>query len=58
MAADVSDYVEQKLAAMSAHRSQYPITPDMFPISIMREMLGREYFVRVLPPRETETSLI
>jgi len=55
---DVSDYVEQKVAAMAAHRTQYPITPDMFPMSIIREMLGREYFVRVLPPREIETSLI
>lgn len=55
---DVSDYVEQKVAAMAAHRTQYPITPDMFPMSIMREMLGREYFVRVLPPREIEATLI
>ncbi len=55
---DVSNYVEQKVAAMSEHRTQYPITPDMFPMSIMREMLGREYFVRVLPPREIETTLI
>ena len=55
---DVSNYVEQKLAAMSAHRTQYPITPDMFPMSIMREMLGREYFVRVLPPPQIETTLI
>lgn|SRR5574341_80061 len=55
---DVSDYVEQKVAAMAAHRSQYPITPDLFPPDILREMLGREYFVRVLPPREIETALI
>lgn len=54
---EVSDYVEQKVAAMAAHRSQYPITPDMFPLSMLREMLGREYFVRVLPPREIETTL-
>lgn len=54
---EVSGYVEQKVAAMAAHRSQYPITPDMFPISMLREMLGREYFVRVLPPREIETTL-
>ena len=55
---DVRDYVEQKLAAMAAHRTQYPITPDMFPMSIMREMLGQEYFVRVLPPRQIETTLL
>ena len=55
---DVSDYVEQKVAAMAAHRSQYPITPDMFPMTMLRDMLGKEYFVRVLPPREIETTLI
>lgn len=55
---DVSDYVEQKIAAMAAHRTQYPITPDMFPMSMLRDMLGREHFVHVLPPRETETTLI
>jgi LmbE family N-acetylglucosaminyl deacetylase len=55
---DVGEYVEQKVAAMAAHRTQYPITPDMFPMSIMREMLGKEHFVRILPPREIETALI
>lgn len=55
---DVSAYVEQKVAAMAAHRTQYPITSDMFPMSIMREMLGQEYFVRILPPRRIETSLM
>ncbi|MFN8371885.1 MAG: PIG-L family deacetylase [Anaerolineae bacterium] len=55
---NVIEHVEQKLAAMAAHRSQYPITPDMFPMSMMREMLGREYFVQILPAREIETTLI
>lgn len=55
---DVRAYVGQKVAAMAAHRSQYPISLDMFPMSIMQEMLGQEYFVRVLPPREIETTLI
>jgi hypothetical protein len=43
---------------MAAHRTQYPITPDLLPLSILREMLGREYFVRVLPPRQIETTLM
>ena len=55
---DVTDYVEQKLSAMAAHRTQYPISPDMFPMSMIREMLGQEYFVRVLPHREIETTLV
>ncbi len=55
---DVTDYVEQKISAMAAHRTQYPIAPDMFPMSMLREMFGQEYFVRVLPQREVETRLI
>jgi LmbE family N-acetylglucosaminyl deacetylase len=55
---DVTNFVEQKVAAMAAHRTQYPISPDMFPMSMLREMLGREYFVRVLPQREIENTLI
>lgn len=46
------------MSAMAAHRSQYPITPDMFPMSLLREMLGYEYFIQVLPQREIETALI
>jgi hypothetical protein len=30
----------------------------MFPDATLQEMLGREYFVRVLPPVEMETELI
>lgn len=44
---EVSDYVPQKVAAMAAHRTQFPLEPDMLPMSILREMLGQEYFVRV-----------
>jgi|FLYN01.1.fsa_nt_gi LmbE family N-acetylglucosaminyl deacetylase len=55
---DVTDYVEQKVSAMAAHRTQYPISPDMFPPSMLREMLGQEYFIRVIPQREIETSLM
>jgi LmbE family N-acetylglucosaminyl deacetylase len=55
---DVSDFVRHKIRATAAHRSQYPIDPDMFPESILREMFGVEYFIRVLPERELETSLM
>jgi LmbE family N-acetylglucosaminyl deacetylase len=54
---DVSDFVGHKIRATAAHRTQYPIDPGMFPDSILREMFGVEYFVRVLPERELETSL-
>jgi hypothetical protein len=43
---------------MAAHRTQYPIEPDMFPMAILREMLGREYFVRIQPPPELEAELL
>lgn len=54
---DVSDYVRQKMGAIAAHRSQYPITIDMFPEQILQEMLGHEYYVRVYPPLKMETDL-
>jgi LmbE family N-acetylglucosaminyl deacetylase len=55
---DVSEYVGHKIRATAAHRTQYPIDPKMFPPSILREMFGVEYFVRVLPERELQTSLL
>lgn len=44
---DVCSYVMQKVAAMSQHRSQYPISTDMFPQNMLEKLLGREYFVRI-----------
>ncbi len=54
---DVSDFVGQKIAAMAAHRSQYPITADMFPPDLLKELMGHEYFVRVLPRPQLEDTL-
>ena len=54
---DVSDFVDQKIRATAAHRSQYPIDPTMFPESILREMFGVECFIQVLPERELTSSL-
>ncbi len=55
---DVSDFVGHRLRATAAHRSQYPIDPEMFPEHIVREMFGLEYFVQVLPERDLATSLL
>jgi LmbE family N-acetylglucosaminyl deacetylase len=55
---DVSGFVGHKIRATAAHRSQYPIDPTMFPDSILKEMFGVEYFIRVLPERELRTSLL
>ncbi len=54
---DVSNFISQKIAAMASHRSQYPITTDMFPPELLKELMGREYFVRVLPRHQLEDSL-
>jgi LmbE family N-acetylglucosaminyl deacetylase len=55
---DVSAYVDQKAAAVAAHHTQYPVDPRLFPAEFLRELLSREYFVRVAPPLELETSLL
>jgi LmbE family N-acetylglucosaminyl deacetylase len=57
-AIDVSEYVEQKVAAIAAHRTQCPLTPDMLPPELLRTILGREFFVRVDPARRIETELL
>jgi LmbE family N-acetylglucosaminyl deacetylase len=54
---DVSDYVHQKIAAVAAHRTQYPIAPDTLPRELFQELLGREYFVRVHPSHVREMSI-
>ena len=54
---DVRDFVHRKVAALAAHRSQYPIETDMFPEAMLADMFGEEYFIRVLPSPELETGL-
>jgi LmbE family N-acetylglucosaminyl deacetylase len=54
---DVQDFVDHKIRAIAAHRTQYPIEPEMFPPWMLREMMGHEYFVRVHPPPEFETDM-
>jgi LmbE family N-acetylglucosaminyl deacetylase len=55
---DVRDYVRKKMAAMAEHRSQYPVSPDMFPIELVEEMLGYEYFVQIQPALRMQTELL
>jgi LmbE family N-acetylglucosaminyl deacetylase len=55
---DVSAFVEQKVAALSAYRTQFPLEPEMFPMPMLREVFSCEYFVRAHPPVEMESSLI
>lgn len=56
-AIDVRDHVDVKLRAIAAHRSQYPITPDMFPRGMLVDMFGMEYFTRILPADPLESSV-
>jgi LmbE family N-acetylglucosaminyl deacetylase len=44
---DVTAFVEHKMRAIACHRTQYPIEPDMFPLPMLQDVMGREYFVRV-----------
>jgi hypothetical protein len=55
---DVSAFVGHKIRATAAHRTQYPIDPSMFPDRMLQDMFGVEYFVKVLPERELDTSLL
>lgn len=55
---DVSEFVGHRLRATAAHRSQYPIDPEMFPEHIVQEMFGVEYFIQVLPERDLSASLL
>jgi LmbE family N-acetylglucosaminyl deacetylase len=54
---DVSANISQKIAAIASYRTQYPITPDMFPLNILTDLMGREYFMRIDPPPEMEATL-
>ena len=46
---DVGPYLQHKLEAIAAHRSQFPIDPHLLPHTILHELMGHEYFVRVSP---------
>lgn len=54
---DVAGYVNRKVAAIAAHRTQYPIDPDMFPQAMLIDMFGVEHFQRVLPKPDVEVDL-
>ena len=54
---DVSDFIEQKVLALTRHRTQYPVEPQMFPHIFAKALMGREYFVQIEQPRGLETTL-
>lgn len=42
---DVADQLDAKLAALTSHRSQYPVDPRILPRHMLVEMYGKEHFV-------------
>jgi LmbE family N-acetylglucosaminyl deacetylase len=52
---DVADHLDQKVAALAAHRTQCPIRPELFPPALLHELFGRECFVAV-PLPETRSA--
>jgi LmbE family N-acetylglucosaminyl deacetylase len=54
---DVRAVIDRKIAALAAHRSQYPIEPEMFPRWLLEEMMGQEWFMRAQPAVQPETDL-
>jgi hypothetical protein len=54
---DVGGYVDVKLAAVAAHRSQFPLHPGMFPPGLLMEVFGQEFFVRIHPSVELDDRL-
>ena len=42
---DATAWIDQKMLALAAHRTQFPIRPEMFPRSLLLDLFGREYFV-------------
>jgi LmbE family N-acetylglucosaminyl deacetylase len=43
---DVSADLDRKIAALAAHRTQFAFEATMFPVSLMRDLLGTEFFER------------
>jgi LmbE family N-acetylglucosaminyl deacetylase len=44
---DVSAWLDRKVAALAAHRTQFVLEPSGFPCDVLEDWLGREYFARV-----------
>ena len=56
-AIDVQDFIHEKISAVAAHHTQYPIEPDMFPEPMLKAIFGIEYFTCVYPKPELKTVL-
>lgn len=55
---DVADFMAQKMAGVAAHRTQYPIAPDLLPGPLLAEMMGTEYFVLAAQAASTRSQVL
>jgi LmbE family N-acetylglucosaminyl deacetylase len=46
---DVGSTIDRKISALSTHRSQYALDPDLLPRAVLHAILGREHFTVVRP---------
>jgi LmbE family N-acetylglucosaminyl deacetylase len=44
---DISGYLDRKVAALAAHRTQFAIQPEMLSLAAVWQLMGYEYFERV-----------
>lgn len=44
--------------AIAAHRSQFPIQPNLLPLAILQALMGQEYFVPVSLVSEVEPEFL
>jgi len=51
-------YLRQKVEAIAAHRSQFPIQTDLLPLAILQALMGQEYFVPVSLVSEVEPEFL
>jgi len=54
----VDPYLRQKVEAIAAHRSQFPIQPDLLPLAILQALMGQEYFVPISLVSEVEPEFL
>ncbi len=54
----VDPYLRQKVEAIAAHRSQFPIQPDLLPLSIWQVLMEQEYFVPISLVSEVESVFL
>lgn len=55
---DIRKFISHKVASIASHRTQTPITPDIFPMQMFKQLFGYEYFVQAYPEIQLKTELL